>query len=192
MRDAIRHAATRLTAARACRGRSAGPRRLLLALLLALLAPAAAWAQATSVRDGLLGAWTFVSVVSQSDDGRRGEPFGQTPKGIIVFTPDGHFSLFQSAAEIPRLAANDRARATPEEAMTVVRNSIAYYGTYTVNETARELSLTLQGSTYANLLGGGPQRRVITTLTATDLAFSNPRTPSGVTLHTVWRRAAPQ
>jgi len=143
------------------------------------------------VKDGIVGAWLFVSVVSQSDDGTRGQPFGANPKGIIVFSPDGRFSLFQSAAEIPRLAANDRARATPEEAQTVVRNSIAYYGTYTVNETARELSLMLEGSTYANLLGGGPQRRIITALTATELAFSNPRTPSGVTLHTVWRRPSP-
>ncbi len=215
MRDVIRHAAFRLTGARTAQSRNACPDaatpaqarlgfpepmeyaargrfRLAILLLVALFAPSAGWAQATSVREGIVGAWSFVSVVSQTDDGRRGEPFGASPKGIIVFTPDGHFSLFQSAAEIPRLAANDRARATPEEAMTVIRNSIAYYGTYTVNESARELSLTLQGSTYANLLGGGPQRRIITTLTPTDLAFSNPRTPNGMTLHTVWRRAAPQ
>ncbi|WP_270933454.1 lipocalin-like domain-containing protein [Falsiroseomonas oryzae] len=169
-------------------------RRSSLAAFLAvtLLAPPSAWAQATSVRDMLVGAWSFVSVVSQSDDGRRGEPFGASPKGIIIFTPDGHFSLFQSTAELPRLAANDRARATPEEAMTVVRDSIAYYGSYTVNEAAREFSLTLVGSTYTNLMGSAPQRRIITTLTPTDLAFSNPRTPSGVTLNTVWRRASPQ
>jgi hypothetical protein len=157
---------------------------------LALFMPPGAWAQTTSVRDGLVGAWSFVSVVSQADDGRRGEPFGANPKGIIIFSPDGHFSLFQSTAEIPRLAANDRARATPEEAMTVVRDSIAYFGTYTVNEAAREFSLTLVGSTYTNLMGSTPQRRIITALTPTELAFSNPRTPSGVTLHTVWRRAS--
>lgn len=169
-------------------------RLLATLLLLAAFAPLSAQAQgqATPVRQGIVGAWAFVSVVSQSDDGTRGEPFGASPKGIMIFTADGHFSLFQSTAELPRLAANDRARATPEEAMTVVRNSIAYYGTYTVNEAAREISLTLVGSTYTNLMGSTPQRRIITTLTPTDLAFSNPRTPSGVTLHTVWRRAMPQ
>ncbi len=161
-------------------------------VLAALLAPLSAWAQVTSVKDGIIGAWAFVSVVSQTDDGTRGEPFGATPKGTIIFTPDGHFSLFQSAAQLPRLAANDRARATPEEAMTVVRDSIAYYGTYTVNEAAREIALTIVGSTYTNLMGATPQRRIITTLTTTELAFSNPRTPSGMTLHTVWRRATPQ
>jgi hypothetical protein len=168
-------------------------RRPILAILfLAVFMPLGAMAQAPSVKDGIVGAWTFVSVVSQADDGTRGEPFGTGPKGIMIVTADGHFSLFQSTAQLPRLAANDRARATPEEATTVVRDSIAYYGTYTVNEAAREISLTLVGSTYTNLMGPTPQRRIITTLTPTELAFSNPRTPSGVTLHTVWRRASSQ
>jgi hypothetical protein len=161
-------------------------------LFVTFLVPLTAWAQTSSVKDGIVGAWQFVSVVSQRDDGTRGEPFGTSPKGIMIFTPDGRFSLFQSSANVPRLAANDRARATPDEAMAVVRESIAYYGAYTVNEAARELSLTIEGSTYMNLLGSTPQRRIITTLTPTELAFSNPRTPSGVTLHTVWRRASPQ
>jgi hypothetical protein len=165
---------------------------LAILLFIACLAPLGASAQSGPLRDGILGAWNFVSVVSQADDGSRGEPFGASPKGIMIFTPDGRFSLFQSSTNVPRLAANDRARATPEEAMAVVRESIAYYGSYTVNEAARELSLTIEGSTYTNLVSGTPQRRIVTALTPTELAFSNPRTPSGVTLHTVWRRAAPQ
>jgi hypothetical protein len=167
-------------------------RSSIAAVLVAILfVPFSAWAQANSIRDGIVGAWAFVSVVSQKDDGTRDEPFGATPKGIIIFTPDGRFSLFQSSTNVPRLAANDRARAAPEEATSVVRESIAYYGRYTVNEAARELALTIEGSTYTNLVTGAPQRRVITKLTPTELAFSNPRTPSGVTLHTEWRRASP-
>ena len=166
-------------------------RSLIVALFfVALLASPAARAQASPVKDGIVGAWRLVQVVSQGEDGTRGEPFGPNPRGILVFTRDGQFSLFQSAADVPRLAANDRARATAEEAMAVVRNSIAYYGTYTVDEAARELSLRIEGSTYANLLGGAAQRRIITTLTPTELAFSNPRTPNGMTLNTVWRRAS--
>jgi hypothetical protein len=37
-------------------------------------------------------------------------------EGVIIFSSDGNFSLFQSRAEIPKIAANDRAKATPEEA----------------------------------------------------------------------------
>lgn len=162
---------------------------VLLAFACLFSRPAAA--QPGAIGDGIAGVWMLVSVSSVQADGTRGEPFGANPKGIMMFSRDGHFSLYQSRAELPRLAANDRARATPEEATTVVRDSIAYYGTYTVDEATRSLSVTLEASTYANLLGPA-QRRIITLLTGTDLEFSNPRTPSGMTLHTVWRRAAPR
>lgn len=165
--------------------------RIITLLLAALLAPVCARAQ--SIKDGIIGAWHLVSVASETDAGTRGEPFGPTPKGIMLFTGDGHFSLFQSTGELPRVAANDRARATAEEALAVMRGAIAYYGTYTVDEATRELSVKLDASTFANVVAGGAaQRRIVTRLTATELAFSNPRTPSGMTLHTVWRRAAAQ
>ncbi|WP_291298132.1 lipocalin-like domain-containing protein [Elioraea sp.] len=155
--------------------------------------PAAAQApapQGPAIADGIVGVWALVSVTSERE-GSRAQPFGPNPKGILIFTRDGHFSLYQSRAELPRLAANDRARATPDEAMTIVKDSIAYYGTYTVDEAARSLSVTLAASTYANLLGPA-QRRIVTVLSATDLEFSNTRTPNGMTLHTVWRRAPPR
>jgi hypothetical protein len=52
--------------------------------------------------------------------------------------------------------------------------------------------VTLDGSTFANLLGGPEQKRIITSLTADELKFTNPRTPAGVTLLTVWKRAKPR
>jgi len=79
---------------------------------------------------------------------------------------------------------------TPEEATGIV--AIAYYGTYTVEEAAKTLLVKLEGSTYANLLGGPPQKRIITTLTEDELHFTNPWTPAGVTLLAVWRRAKAQ
>lgn len=50
--------------------------------------------------------------------------------------------MFQSSGEVPKLAANDRAKATPEEATAVVRESIAYYGTYTANEAEKSLAVS--------------------------------------------------
>jgi hypothetical protein len=46
----------------------------------------------------------------------------------------------------------------------------------------------VEGSTYANMIGTD-QKRIITSLTADELKFTNPRTPTGVTLEIVWKRA---
>jgi Lipocalin-like domain len=142
-----------------------------------------------SLKDQLLGAWSLVTVIGEGPDGSKVEVFGADPKGIIIFTGEGFFSLFQSNAEVPKIAANDRAKATPEEATAVLRASIAYYGTYSVNEGEKTLSVRVDGSTFANLVGGPEQRRIITSITSEELRFTNPRTPAGITLQTVWKRA---
>ena len=67
--------------------------------------------------------------------------------------------------------------------------SIAYFGTYSLNETEKVITLQMEESTFGNLMGAGEQKRIVTSLTADELKFTNPRTPSGATLEVVWKRA---
>ena len=164
--------------------------KLLLAIGMSLALSGAALAQQNSTKEQIVGAWSLVSVISETEDGKWGEPFGTAPKGVMIFSSAGHFSLFQSRAEIPKIAANDRAKATPEEAQAIVASTIAYYGTYSIDEASKAMSVKLEASTFANVAAIPNQKRIITALTADELKFSNPRTPSGMTLLTVWKRAA--
>ncbi len=154
----------------------------------ALLSPYAAVAQSKSPKELLVGAWTLVSADSVRGDASKVPVFGSNPKGIMIFTGDGHFSLVQMRAEMPRIAANSRDQGTPEEYKAIVSGSIAYFGTYSFNEAEKTIVLRLEGSTYANLMGG-EQKRIVTHLTAEELTFTNPRNPSGMTLEVTWKRA---
>jgi hypothetical protein len=158
-------------------------------MALGIALASTAQGQQKSVKDAIVGAWSLVSVASEMDDGKKGEPFGTSPKGIIIFSNDGHFSLFQSRADIPKIAANDRAKATPEEAQTIVASSIAYYGTYSIDEQTKVIVVNLAASTYPNVAAIPDQKRTITLLSADELKFDNPRTPNGMTLRTAWKRA---
>jgi Lipocalin-like domain len=162
---------------------------ILLVIGFAVALSNTAFAQQRTAKEQLVGAWALVSVVSEMDDGQKGEPFGPSPKGVIIFSNDGHFSLFQSRAEIPKIAANDRAKATPEEAQNIVASSIAYYGTYSVDEGTKVMVVNLAASTYPNVAAIPNQKRTITLLTTEELKFDNPKTPNGMTLRTVWKRA---
>jgi Lipocalin-like domain len=164
--------------------------KALLAIPLCLALSGVAFSQQKSAREQIVGAWTLVSVTSEMDDGKKGEPFGPSPKGVIIFSNDGYFSLFQSRAEIPKIAANDRAKATAEEAQGIVASSIAYFGTYSIDESTKAMVVNLTASTYANVAAIPNQKRTITLLTADELKFDNPRTPNGMTLRTAWKRAA--
>jgi len=144
---------------------------------------------AQSPKEQIIGAWTLVSADSVRPDGSRGEAFGSHPKGIMIFSSDGHFALIQMRSELPRIAANSRDQGTPEENKAIVQGSIAYFGAYSVNEAEKTITLKLDGSTFANLLGASEQKRIITSLTSDELKFTNPRTPSGVTLEVSWKRA---
>lgn len=146
-------------------------------------------AVAQSLKEQIVGAWTLVSADSVRPDGSRVEMFGSNPKGTMIFSRDGHFALVQMRAELPRIAANSRDQGTPEENKGIVQGSIAYFGTYSVNEAEKTMTVKLEGSTYANVLGALEQKRIITSLTPDELKFTNPRTPSGATLEVCWKRA---
>ncbi len=144
---------------------------------------------AQSSKEQIVGAWTLVSADSVRPDGSRAPVFGSNPKGIMIFSHDGYFALIQMRAELPGIVANSRDKGTPEENKAIVQGSIAYFGMYSVNEAEKVISIQLGGSTFANLLGGGGQKKIITSLTAEELKFINPRTPSGATLEVGWKRA---
>jgi hypothetical protein len=171
-------------------GQSSAVRIFALAMLLLAALPGTATSQQKSLKEQLVGTWSLVSVTAEGSDGSKSDRFGASPKGIVIFTSDGHFSLFQSRLEVPKIAANTPAKATAEEATAVMEASIAYYGTYSVNETEKTISVKIEGSTFANLVGS-EQKRIITSLTPDELQFTNPRTPAGVTVLTVWKRAPP-
>jgi hypothetical protein len=146
-------------------------------------------AVAQSAKEQIVGAWTLVSADSVMPDGRRVAVFGADPRGMIVFSRDGHFALVQMRSGLPRIAANSRAQGTAEENKAIVEGSIAYFGAYALNDAGDVMVLRLEGSTFANLLAIGEQKRLITSLTQDELRFANPRTPSGATLEVAWKRA---
>ena len=76
--------------------------RIVAALLaLALPAGAAAAQPAVSLKDGIVGTWDFVVAEVTAPDGKKSFPFGETPKGILIFTADGRFAQIMSPATSP-------------------------------------------------------------------------------------------
>jgi hypothetical protein len=140
-----------------------------------------------SLKEQLVGTWTYVSSTITRPDGTKTDRPNLT--GIVIYASDGHFAFVSARNDLPKLASNDTARATAEEAQAVVAGSIAYFGTYSVNESDKVIIVKVEGGTFANLIGSPEQKRVITSLTGDELKFTNPRTPAGNTLEFVWKRA---
>jgi hypothetical protein len=104
------------------------------------------------------GTWTLVSIRYVSPDGRAIEPFGPEVKGILVF--DGaRFATQVMAANLPRFASNNRMVGTPQEYEAISHGVVAYFGTYTVNEADRIVTLHIERSSFPNWEGTDQQRK---------------------------------
>jgi hypothetical protein len=143
-------------------------------------------AQQKSLKEQLLGTWTLVSSDQVRADGSKLKQFGANPKGINVFDANGRFFMMVASADNSQIASNGRGKTNPEEDGLTVE-SIAYYGTYTVDEEVNVISLHLDASTFPNQIGTD-QKRNVTSLTADELKYSSPAAISGVQVHQVWKR----
>jgi hypothetical protein len=154
--------------------------------LMTLLGDASA--QQKSLKDQLVGTWTAVSNLQTKPDGSKLEPFTASPKGVFLFGADGHFAQIIMRPDLPKLASNDRLKPTPEEARAIALGMIAYFGTYTVDEQSKTVSLKIDGTTLVNQLGLD-QKRVITSINAEEMRYRNPTVVGGGEIEFVWKRA---
>ena len=92
--------------------------------------------------------------------------------GIKTFSPAGRFSLVIVQADLPRISSNDPMKPSAEEAEAIVRGSIAYYGTYGVDEASKTINMQLDGTTLTNQLGILQQRN-IDLIRGDELRYSN-------------------
>jgi hypothetical protein len=146
-------------------------------------------AQQNSLKDQLVGTWTLVSNVNVMKDGSKLETFAANPKGTFIIEANGHFATVITRPDLPKVAANDRLKPTPEEAMAVARGSIAYFGDYTVDEASKSMMLRIEGTTFPNQLGV-EQKRVITSISADEVKINNPSVLGEAVVRgeSVWKR----
>ncbi len=112
---------------------------------------------------------------------------GSDPAGQYIFTEDGHFS-FQAVAEFGEFLSNDRMKTTPKEDKAAVQASIAYFGTYTVNDENKTIAVHIERSSFPNQ-NGTDGKRVITALSADEMSYTNPGRRGGGSINCTYRRS---
>ena len=150
--------------------------------------PGSAVSQQKTLKEQLVGNWTFVSSIDTNRDGTKTDRFGPNAKGLVMFDASGRFSFLISRANIPKFAVNNVNQGTAEENKAVVQGMIAYFGTWSVDEASKVLTTNIEAGSFPNL-NGGNQKRNITSLTADELKYTNPSTTTGTSSDVVWRRA---
>jgi hypothetical protein len=136
-----------------------------LLLGLALASPAPAQSAAKSLKDQIVGHWQLVSVTV---DG--GTPYGASPQGSMFLDATGHLSVI--------VISDGGAR------------NIAYFGTYTLDDADKTMSIHVDGSSGGNGNAGGRTFKRLVQLQDNELVLAN-QAPTGAPgrLKETWKQA---
>jgi hypothetical protein len=147
-------------------------------LALALSAGTAVAQPAKSLKDQIVGTWDFVVAEVTAPDGKKSFPFGETPKGILIFTADGRFAQIHVASDVPKIASNNRMTGTPEEYAAIMRRSVSIFGTWTADEAGKTVTYNVVSASFPNMAGEA-QTRTIDKLTDEEFVNTNPNVAGG-------------
>jgi len=134
--------------------------------------------QEKTLKDQLVGTWTYVSVDTVNPDGSRVPMYGPNPQGLASFDSNGRYILLTSRSGQPKFASNNRMEGTPEEYKAVVQGMIAHFGRYTVNETDKTITFHIETSSFPNW-NGIEQKRPFT-LTRDELKWTTAGSSGGL------------
>ena len=144
--------------------------KLIQIALAALSLTLASAATAQNLRNQLVGTWDFVIAEVKAPDGK-------SPKGLLIFTFDGHFAQVH-VGDVPKIASNNRLKGTPEEYAAIMQGSLSVFGTYTLDEGKKTVTYKIASSTFPNWEGEA-QTRTIDKLTADEFVNTNPNVAGG-------------
>jgi hypothetical protein len=150
----------------------------IVAVLALALAGSQASAQSKTLREQIVGTWNFVVAEVNAPDGKKSFPFGETPRGILIFTAGGQFAQIHVASDVPKIASNNRLTGTPEEYAAIMRRSISVFGNYSVDEAKKTVTFNVVSASYPNWEGEA-QERSIDKLTAGEFVNTNHNVAGG-------------
>ena len=141
-----------------------------------------ALAQQKSLKEQLVGSWTFVSCEVPPNATRP--PFCVNPSGSLSLDASGRYTQVIAAGDRPKaIIGSNRADVKPEEYKAVAQGFVANFGTWSVNEADKTLTRRLEGALFPS--AEGTEQKNSVSLTGDELKFGLPAGGTG----TVWRRA---
>ena len=111
---------------------------------------------------------------------------GPSPQGQHIVDASGHYSLVIIRSDLPKFASDSRQLGTPEENADVVEGSIAYFGTYIVDEAAKVITTHIESCTFPNW--NGIDRKSTFNISGDELTITNPTSSIGGSDQVVWKR----
>ena len=156
------------------------------ALSLALL-PGGAVSQQKSLKDQLVGTWTFVSCESTSTNGAKAPYCASPANGILILDANGRYANVIAARGRPKLASGNRSEVPAEQFKAAAMGLAANFGTWSVNEADKTVTRHVEGALFPNI--EGTDAKITVSLSGDELKLIEPSPLLGGRNDSVYRRA---
>ena len=106
-----------------------------------------------SVKEALVGRWTMISSEGVTKDGKTFHPFGDDPKGCIIYTENGYMSAHLMRPNRPHLPVDTFQEISPYKFVESIKGYFSYFGTYTIQEEETTVTHHVEGAIHPNWVG---------------------------------------
>ncbi len=136
-----------------------------------------------------LGTWSLVAVENTNADGSKTTPYGENPKGLLIFCENGEYAIQILKTQRPLVTANDKNKATAEENAALVKGNNSHYGTYSIDTDKHSIAFNVMHAFYPNWEGKVQIRSF--TLQNDLLRYEVTNTTNGgaVTAEVMWKKS---
>ena len=112
-----------------------------------------------NLADRFTGTWRLLACEGRWSDGRVSHPYGENPEGRLVYDGRGSFAGQIMAVERPAFATGNLLKGSDAEVRVAFEGYVAYYGSYSVDETQALMIHQVEGSFFPNWVGEQQIRR---------------------------------
>ena len=141
------------------------------------------------LKEQFIGTWALVSVDNIYPDSSRVHPYGENPKGMLIFDERLNYAIQIYKAVRPKIVSGDKNICTPEESKALIQGSNAHFGKYKVDEVKHTITFKIEHASFPNWEGAEQERTYI--YTGNELKYVVTNTTQGgktVVAEVVWRR----
>ena len=101
----------------------------------------------------LIGTWRLVSCEARTASGETRYPLGQHVVGQLFYDVHGNMSAHVMRVDRPTFASDDSGSGSDAEVRTAFEGHTSYFGTYTIDPSARTVTHHVHGASYPNWIG---------------------------------------
>ncbi|MES2626543.1 MAG: lipocalin-like domain-containing protein [Pseudomonadota bacterium] len=103
--------------------------------------------------DKFRGVWRLRSYEFQDEEGSASYPFGQNPRGLLMYDRSGMMSVQIIRHDRPLFPSEDMFGAAPDTVKAAFEGLNTYYGTFAVDESSHVVVHHVEGASMPNRTG---------------------------------------